>query len=86
MYRILDKKLSKDDANTRFESGESKIKGIDKNILKLSGLFERLEVRISFCNCVQSFTENIALAVKNLESASLKGIINSSNLTGYLRQ
>ena len=79
--------MNKDEAIEKFETEENRIKGIDKNIGKLSKLFERLEVRETLIKqFFQNFTENLALAVRNLEGAHLKGVINSNNLAGYLRQ
>ena len=44
IYRMLDRKISKDDAECKFEGADVKIMQIDKGLIKVSNLYLRIEV------------------------------------------
>lgn len=76
MNKAIDKKMGREEADSRMEGNESKMVILDKCVLKVNTNLERLE----------SFVENLALAIRNLENTNLKGGINPSNISNYLRQ
>lgn len=86
MNKAIDKKMGREEADSRMEGNESKMVILDKCVLKVNTNLERLEVKSSFYNFKQSFVENLALAIRNLENTNLKGGINPSNISNYLRQ
>ena len=85
MNKAIDKKMGKEEGDSRMEGNEQKIVILDKCFLKVNTNVERLEVN-TFSNFEQSFVENLALAIRNLENTNLKGGINPSNISNYLRQ
>ena len=42
--RMVERKMGKDEAEVRFDSGEQKINIVDKCLIKVNGNVERLEV------------------------------------------
>ena len=73
VYHILEKKLGKAEAYSKFEGINGKMQGIEKFESKRREDYERLEVCHTLkvltilCICVQSYVENIGFAVRNLE-------------------
>ncbi len=84
--KAIERKMGRDEAENRMEGTESKIFILDKCVLKVNTNLERLEVNIFWFTFLQSFVENLALAIRNLESSNLKGGINPSTISNYLRQ
>ena len=58
MNRQIDQKMTKIEANRYFDENSSKVQILKKNQNKLNSHFQRLE----------GFVENLALAVRNVES------------------
>ena len=50
MNKAIDKKMGKEEADSRLEGNESKIVILDKCVLKVNTNLERLEVKNSFYN------------------------------------
>lgn len=67
--------MAKDEAEERIGGTETRVIALDKGLSKISKEFTRLE----------AFLENIALAVKNIECKNMKGDINPTTVTSYLR-
>ena len=87
MNKNIERKMGKEEAENRMEGTDGKIVILDKCILKLNTKLERLEVRLlNYFKFLQSFVENLALALGNLENKNLKGGINPSTISNYLRQ
>lgn len=76
MNRLIERKMGRDDAVARFEQGEQKAKTVSKAVHGLQGTVKRIE----------DFVDNLGLAVRNLEAANLKGGINSTNISSYIKQ
>jgi hypothetical protein len=55
LNKAIDKKMGKEEADSRMEGNESKIVILDKCVLKVNTNFERLEVKNPFYNLLIEF-------------------------------